>query len=576
MNGKSTGTSHKHYLLTALGTSPRQTTYALDTSTESAEFATLALMRLLDKDKRPDSVLCLLTPTAREKVWEGFRREVEDLKIGGVCAVDIPEGDDAQQVAGIVQSAANFIEAGSRLTLDITHGPRHIPFVLYALALYLSSLKDVSIEAAWYGKYESADKAKPLINLRSLLDFPQWFYSVKLFRETGFTSHLANRFMTVRQNLPDGPERGPPSNVNKALNDFSKAYESGLPLELGLSAGKLCHELESWPLQDMQGLTVPQAQELSDAIEQAAEPFRFKPEALHNGQAKGAWKETVALTKEELRRQAGLIDRYIERCQIALALGMMREWVVSLGVLHTGKPGYWLRRDARTRVERQIGALSQPALRDRLSEDQQAWGTFWDQLGKQRNQIAHCGMKPEVATPSLDSIKDFWNRIKSADNAWAAFGGGAGRFLLTPLGMSPGVLYSAIKKTQPVSVLVLCSEQAQAGLERALREAGFAGSHEVLVMQDPFNGFEEIKCLRKRARTILLDADEVLVNLTGGTTMMGTAVQSIFEQARDDQRPCRRFVLTDKRSVEAQESDPWVEADLFWLDPDPDEGNDDD
>jgi CRISPR-associated DxTHG motif protein len=567
--------SREHYLLTALGTSPIQTTYALDTKTESAESATLALLRLLPQDTRPDVVLCLLTPTARERVWEGFRRQVEELEID-VCAVDIPEGDSAQDVADIVQTAADIIEAGSRLTLDITHGPRHIPFVLYALALYLSSLKDVSIDAAWYGKYQSDAKAKPLINLRSLLDFPQWFYSVKLFRETGFTSDLANRFMAVRQNLPEGPERGPPGTVNKALDDFSKAYESGLPLELGLAAGKLCHTLESQPLRNMQGLAVPQAQELSGAIDQATEPFRFEPEALRNGQAKGEWKKTVALSKAELHRQAGLIDRYIERGQIALALGMMREWVVSLGVLHKGKADDWLERGARMRVERQIGALSQPALRDRLSENQQAWGSFWDQLGKQRNQIAHCGMKPEVATPSLDSIKGFWNDIKRADNAWAAFGGGAGRLLLTPLGMSPGVLYSAIKKTQPVSVLVLCSEQAQAELERALREAGFAGSHEVLVMQDPFNGFEEIGGLRKRARTILFSADEVMVNLTGGTTMMGIAVQSIFEQARDDQRPCRRFVLTDKRPVEAQKSDPWVESDLFWLDPDPDEGNDDD
>lgn len=568
--------SRHHYLLTALGTHPKPTTYTLDDKTVKADHAPLALLRLLGEATRPDAVLCLLTPTAREKAWKDFCRGAERVGVD-VCPIDIPEGDDAQQVADIVQFAADAVEAGSRLTLDITHGPRHIPFVLYGLALYLSSLKDVTIAAAWYGKYESASQAKPLINLSSLLEFPQWFYAVKVFRDTGITSELASRFQAVESSLPAGPERGQPRKAFDALDRFSKAYESGLPLELGLAAGRLCHELECQPLQDMQGLTIPQATELSDLIKQAAAPFRFRPDdALHNGQSTGEWKKTVALTPEELCRQANLIGRYIERSQVSLALASMREWVVSLGVLHRGVPADWLKRDARMRVEREIGAMSQPELRGHLDEDQNAWGTFWDQLGKQRNQIAHCGMKPEVAKPRLDSIERFWNQIKNADKAWPDFGGGNGCLLVAPLGMSPGVLYSAICKTRPDSVLVLCSEQAEQGIDTALRKAGFEGERKVLVMQDPFNGHDEIKTIMRQVRETLLNADKVLVNLTGGTTMMGIAVQRMFEQARDDQRPCRRFVLTDKRSVEEQKNDPWVEADLFWLDPDPDEEYDDD
>lgn len=572
MNGSATS-HHHHYLLTALGTSPKPTRYALGAGTADAEHAQLALLRLLEPAARPDMVLCLLTPTAREKVWENFRQEVEYMGID-MRAIDIPEGDDAREVAAIVETTAGIIEADSRLTLDITHGPRHIPFVLYALALYLSSLKQVTIEAAWYGKYESANEIKPLINLGALLEFPQWFYAVRFFRETSFTSDLAKRFKAVANSLPAGPGRGASGQAARALEDFSHAYESGLPLELGLAAGRLGHALESRPLENMQGLAAPQAAELNDVIKKAAESFRFAAEALRNGKSKGVWKETVALTAEELHRQAKLIDRYIERGQIALALASMREWVVSLGVLRRGTPENWLKRNVRIRIEREIGALSQPELHDHLDEDQKAWGEFWDQLGKQRNQIAHCGMKLEVAKPSLDSISDFWNRIKRVERAWPDFGGGNGQLLVTPLGMSPGVLYSAIKRIQPTSVLVLCSQQAREGLERALQEAGFVGSREILIMQDPFNGYSEIGSLCERARSTLLGGDEVLVNLTGGTTMMGIAVQRMFEQARNDQRPCRRFVLADKRSAEEQRNNPWIEADLFWLDQEPAEGDD--
>ncbi len=567
--------SHHHYLLTALGIRPQETTYALDGRPAVAKHAPLALLRLLEPAYRPDTVLCLLTQTARKEVWPEFCSELEGKDIS-VRPIDIPDGDEPKQMAEIIQSAASAIEAGSRLTLDVTHGPRHIPFVLYALALYLSSLQRVKIEAAWYGKFESAARIKPLINLRSLLDFPEWFHAAKVFQEAGFTKNLARRFEAVESSLPRGPERGQSKGVSRALRDFSETYESGLPLELGLAAGKVCHALESHSLETMPGLAIPQAAELSDIIREAAKPFRFGHENLRTGKSKGEWKKTVVLTVEELRRQAKLIDHYMKRGQVTLAFSSIREWMVSLGALHRGKPEEWLKRDARIRAEREIGALSQRGLRDHLNEDQKEWGDFWDQLGKQRNQIAHCGMKQEVAKPDLDSIMDFWNRIKNADRAWPSFGGGSGRFLVTPLGMSPGVLYSAIKKTHPASVLALCSEQAREGLERALRQAGFQGPQEALIMEDPFNGWNEIDGLRKRARATLLSADEVLVNLTGGTTMMGIVVQAMFEQARNDQRPCRRFVLTDERPAETQKSDPWVESDLFWLDEDSDEDTDDD
>jgi hypothetical protein len=85
-------------------------------------------------------------------------------------------------------------------------------------------------------------------------------------------------------------------------------------------------------------------------------------------------------------------------------------------------------------------------------------------------------------------------------------------------------------------------------------------------MQDPFNGADEIEGMKQQARQICLNADEVLANLTGGTTLMGVVVQTLCEQARDDQRPCWRFGLTDKRSLEKQKQNPWIESELFWLD----------
>ncbi len=554
-----------HHLLTALGVSPQMATYALNGETAEAEYSPLALLQLLDTDDRPDTVLCLLTSKAREQVWDDFSKQVKGLGVGAE-PIDIPDVDNSAQMAEVIQTIAQTIRPDSRLMLDITHGPRHIPFVFYALTLYLSGFRDVEITGAWYGNFQSAKTDKPLIDLQPLLNLPQWFYAIRMFQETGFTQALAERFTVVCGNLPKGPERGPSSKVAEALEAFSTHYEAGLPMELGLAAGKLCHGLEEKPLEDMPGLNLPLARELSEVILEAAKPVRFASESLSNGRGSGEWKTEFPLKKKELRRQADLIDQYLERNQFSLGIGLIREWTVSLGVLYRNPGANWMKRTVRIKLERELGAMCKKSLRQYLDDEQKQWGTFWDQLGKQRNQFAHHGMKPEVAKTNLDEIMYFWQKIKLGDRVWTSFGGGNGHLLVTPLGMSPGVLFSALKKVQPDSVLVLCSEQAKAGITDALNHSAFSGKCESLIMRDPFNGIDEIGELLQKSRKACLDADEVQVNLTGGTTMMGIAVQRIYEQSRNDQRPCRRFVLTDKRPPEEQKRKLWVEADIFWLD----------
>ncbi len=563
-----------HYLLTALGIKPRQTQYGLNQKTAEAAYSPLALLKILDKKDRPDTVLCLLTDDARKRAWEDFSKEVEQIGVEAKF-INIPDIDDRMQLDEMMRNVAKIL-SGSRLTLDITQGPRHIPFVFYALALYLSGFRNVEIAGVWYGKYESAATDKPLIDLQPLLNLPQWFYATRVFQETGFTRALANRFTSVYGSLPEGREQGPSEKMGKSLEDFSKCYEAGLPMELGLAAGKLCHGLEEKPLETMPGLNLPLARELSEAILEAARPVRFASESLGNGRCSGEWKKEFPLGEEELQRQAKLIDQYLERDQFALAVGLMREWVVSLGIFHHSPGSNWMKREVRIKIERELGAMSQKPLSKYLDEKQKQWGIFWDQLGKQRNQCAHHGMKQEVSKIKLDKIKPFWKKIKLGDSAWTSFGGGKGRLLVTPLGMSSGVLYSAVKKVQPDSLLVLCSERAKAGIPEALGHGAFSGNHESLIMRDPFNGFAEIVGFLEKARKVCLDADEVHVNLTGGTTMMGIAVQRIYEQARNDQRPCRRFVLTDMRSQDEQKHAPWVEADIFWLDKASEQGEDND
>jgi hypothetical protein len=294
--------------------------------------------------------------------------------------------------------------------------------------------------------------------------------------------------------------------------------------------------------------------------------------------AKGQWKQAVALSQEELQRESSLIDAFLERDQYALALGLMREWVVSLEVLQSGSAATWLTKKTRLPVERELGALAKlveckyPA----LSQQHQEWGQFWKDLGDLRNKFAHHGMAPEEVKGEgnkvLRRVRERWERIKHGQSRSPLVGGSAGRLLVSPIGNRPGVLYSALELTKPDGCVVVCSEQSTPLIPEAVDRAGFRGQVQQLELSDPHGGFDEIKPLSKletlsdQTLAVLLNADEVLANLTGGTTLMGIATQMLAERARDLQRNTRRIVLIDRRPGPEQDREPYVVSDCLWLD----------
>lgn len=560
-------------LLTALGVRPQQTSYAIGGAAAQAEHAPLALIELLGSTERPCRVIALVTASARAKSWVGF--EASCGKLGISCsALDIPEGQSTADISGALGTIANAIPEDCELILDLTHGYRYLPFLFYPLSLYLAAFRGIRVVSAWYGKFEgsAADVPKPLIRLDPLLQLPEWLHAVRVFVETGATAALAERFEALA-----GPQRGPPTKAAKALREFSLAYELGLPLELGIAAGKLCHVLQGMPLEEMVALDLPLADSLGQRIVAAADPYRFAPgTGMENGSGRSGWKQSFTLTQAELQRQAALVDVYLQRNQLGQALALMREWLVSLGALYRDKDECWLVRSERLVIERELGALlrlsTQPGA---LDADQKWWAQFWGRLGKRRNALAHPGMSKEVVAmtdANIAELKNEWDRIKDASDAWARFGGGGGRLLVSPLGRSPGVLYSALIATEPSALLVLCSAETRDQATAALERSGFSGEVTCVEMRDPLAGFDEIESLRGQAVSALLAADDVVVNLTGGTTLMGIVVQRLFERARELQRPSRRLLLTDGRPPAEQLHDPWQASPVRWLDPEDNSG----
>ncbi len=575
-----------HILLTSLGMRAFRTTYEWNGEKATASLTPLALVQLLDK--APNRVVAVLTKEAKAETWSIFEEGIHQTLGFAPEGIDIPDGNSSDEIRQILESVAARVPEGAALTLDVTQGLRHFPFIFYALALYLKSLRNVRIRGAYYGMIERPkDAPKPIIDLQPLLNLPEWFYAVRMFRDLGTTSPIAKLIQPLaealqqkkRQLFRDGKkEAGQRYNTRAkrvagavdALKKQAFAYESALPLELGKASQLLIEPIKALGTMGFYDLP-PLAAELTNDIASVAEKSAFA-----KAPSKGKWKRKIPLDENELKRQAQMIDLYFNRDQLSLAVGLMREWVVSWVILKSGETDGWLTHDIRQRWERRLGALGafardgDPAFKDLIADDQQAIGTFWKQLTEElRNALHHHAMRVEALEKppsSLESVRQFWNKLKAGKIDLPELGGGGGQLLISPQGTRPGVLFSALKVAHPDTCLVICSTASASSISIAAQHAGFDGRIDQIDLTDPHGGFAEIETAVKRARLTLLNADEVIANMTGGTTLMGLIVQRLTEEAGHLDRPVRRFALIDRRPPADQDSDPFVQGDCHWLD----------
>ncbi|MFA7078029.1 MAG: hypothetical protein WC147_06420 [Syntrophomonas sp.] len=134
--------------------------------------------------------------------------------------------------------------------------------------------------------------------------------------------------------------------------------------------------------------------------------------------------------------------------------------------------------------------------------------------------------------------------------------------LVSPLGLSPGLLYSALMTIKPQRIVVLTSSEGENSLDSIIKQAGYRGYVEVVRVDDPFNCFQQAN---KKAEEVLniLECTPCVVNLTGGTTALQFIIQRVG--AALENRGCKvdYIALVDRRGVQAQKNDPWVVGELI-------------
>lgn len=203
-----------HTLVSFLGRTPRDSngyrrmTYRLpDGSTEETAFIGYGLRRWLKADH-----LVVLGTTG--SMWDHlFERDLvlqghDDQRLALIEAVDdqvvtqqqldqlaplltealgcrvtlclIPEALVPQEQAELLQTLAAASADAARLSIDVTHGFRHLPMLALMATLYLRSARpQLQIAGLWYGALRPGEKRSDVVDLSGLLHFADWLSALQ-------------------------------------------------------------------------------------------------------------------------------------------------------------------------------------------------------------------------------------------------------------------------------------------------------------------------------------------------------------------------------------------------------------
>jgi len=543
-------------LLTALGKGKYETvTWFLsdhhDGPVYSSCFAPVATTALVGGMKE---AVVLLTPEARETHWEACKEEF--LRLGVTPRdVPIPPGLTNTQVWQIFESICTELSDATNVTVDVTHAFRHVPLVLLASLSYMVSLKRITLQGVYYGAYEARGEGRaPLLNLAPLLDLSEWAYAAKSLVETGNSAWLANALDRERRNRA---LRGSPlpdiGRLQRPLEELAGTLPAGLPLETGQAANRA---LECVRRLVEDGSAPAMLRPLLVLLQEILSDISLPDQAMD--------KANIALDLGELERELRVIRRYFRWGQRDRCLILLREWVLNRCLLASDKGESWLDYEAtRYPTERLLNGLAERRRRKQLREELCGAVDLWNRIKERRNAIAHAGFKQQNVKLSKSEIEEVIRECEElfrSDSAWdIRLHGSLGRLLVTPLGKSPGVLFTALKRLLPGRVLVVTSRDTQHFVEEACRKAGFDLALVCAYsVEDAYDCFEEGSSFVDWARQFIFEAEEVCVNVTGGTTAMQYLVERVASDAERVGVRTRRYALIDRRPFEEQQCNPYV------------------
>jgi CRISPR-associated Csx2 family protein len=213
-----------HILISFLGKAQqggqyRQANYCFaDGSQKTARFFAFALNQYVRPDKLVIlgtsgsmwDVLCEQLGTDSHEHWANLSEAAENDSVSQAqldefstpvsraleveCQlIRIPYGDNLAEQIEILQLMATAVQKGDTVSLDLTHGLRHLPMLGLLSAMYLQTARNVPINGIYYGALDrTKDDLTPVMQLNGLLSIAEWLHALDGFNKTGNLAPFSN------------------------------------------------------------------------------------------------------------------------------------------------------------------------------------------------------------------------------------------------------------------------------------------------------------------------------------------------------------------------------------------------
>lgn len=358
------------------------------------EYVTRLFPTALTNWLNPSAVLVLLTAEAREHAnWTQLQEELAG-KVS-LTPVDIPLGRSEAELWQIFGTLADCLNEGDAVAFDVTHAFRSIPLLSLLVATYLRVAKSVSLQHLFYGAFEARQPAStppqptdraPVFDLSPFLTLLDWVTATDKFVKSGDGRELAELLQAAHR-LPWTTAAPPDSadlprflqGLGRSLNTLSQALLLARPHDIAENATVL-------------------VQRLNDAGPEAARWAR--PFTVLLERTRTAYEP---FTDNTLASQRDLVRWYIEHGYLFQGVALAREWVVSWTCARLGqdqiadreKAEEALNQASRRKRGESVSELSPLLAELEALPDRPLLLETWDSVNDLRNDIAHCGHRPQ-------------------------------------------------------------------------------------------------------------------------------------------------------------------------------------
>lgn len=370
-------------IITFLGKNPKKTGYIFKDKVYHGSVFAEALYQFVDFDK----MLVFVTREAKESSWSAL----EALHDPRIVEVSIEIGSNTAQLWSLLDSISAQVEHRDTVIFDITHGLRSIPFLVFLFAAYLKAVRQVEIEAIYYGAFELQEANQgyaPVIDLSVFTTMLDWITATDQFIQTGDGRWLAG-LLNVQQ-LPDGSAAVAAANLTSVsqaalLCQPFTMMEKAITLETSLKNAEAVISSQVLPFHL-----------LFDRIIKLFESMQLRQ------------KDDFHM----LQAQYQIIKWFHSSHQIIQAVTLLREWLIDMVSVHCGQA---LDFQTTKRIEIELGFTGVLML-----GREQTCRETGEKFLFSNNDLNEYGrlFNEKLAVDEIDLLKKIWDNLQPVRNAF--------------------------------------------------------------------------------------------------------------------------------------------------------------